>query len=80
MSNLWLVVPALGCPLMIAATLALLLRRTPARGHRQGYADLRRDAAAFRARLSTADPVTGIALDPALGHGACAGTTLGTAR
>lgn len=78
MNNLWLMMPALVYPLIIAA-LWLMLRCTPDRALRQEHTDPLCAAVAFRAQLANADPVRSVAPDSRRGNGACVGRTRDTA-
>lgn len=80
MTNLWLVLPALGCPLATAAALWVVLRPTSDRDQRGDGEDLRRDAAAFRARLTATDYANRDALSVPTGHGSDLRPIIGTAR
>ena len=82
MTHLWLVLPALGCPLALAAALWVLLRPTENRDQRVNGDDLRQEAAAFRARLTATEHARSdaLSLPPGPAHGRDLGPTVGTAR
>jgi hypothetical protein len=80
LTTLWIFLSALVCPLAMAAVLWVLLR--PARGHDSSAdsADLRRDAAAFRAHLTAPDYPTTAAQTMRRSHGSDVGPAIGTTR